>query len=90
MKIADTNDWQSISSLFNNDNLLHVSLLKGRREIFGHFQGKGKTAGFWSDKTDERNKRRAIFFDLFHNTTEIFEADCDKALGLSILCIRNN
>jgi len=88
MRLANTDDWRSIELELENDEILHSLLMKGQREIFGYFQGKGKTGRFWSNITSERNQDKSVFYDIFHDITEVFTAECDKRLGHSILCIK--
>ena len=89
MKLADTNDWCDIEKELEKDESLSTFLKRGQREIFGFFQGFGKGGYYWSNLTSEHNSERAIFFSILNSGgNEIFEADCDKRLGLSILCIK--
>ena len=89
MKLATSEVWNSIESELENDESLQGFLKNGKREHFGFFVGNEKAGYYWSDKTDERNNKRAIFFSILSSGgNEIFEADCDKRLGLSILCVK--
>lgn len=88
MRLADANVWNNIESKLETDEALHLLLMNGQREIFGNFQSKGRTGKYWSDITSEKSEDRAIFYDIFHDITEVFKADCDKRLGLSILCVK--
>jgi hypothetical protein len=89
MRLADADVWSTIENILETNETLHLSLMKGYREIFGNFICKGTKGKYWSNITSERDDRKAIFYDMFHDITEIFTADCDKRLGLSILCVKD-
>lgn len=88
MKLVDADFWSVLEKILESNESLHLSLMKGYREIFGNFICNGTKGKYWSDITSDRDEKKAIFYDMFHDITEIFTANCDKRLGLSILCVK--